>query len=97
MKGRTDQLLPALGQGYMYFGSIFAPIIQFFFIVWGLGLEDLSEKAESIKVKGYFIFMAVLVTWTIGNNLSHVMGFFIRYFPGIIILYFKKYKVRVKL
>ncbi|KAI4444749.1 hypothetical protein FMM80_24340 [Schaedlerella arabinosiphila] len=96
MKGRTDQLLPALGQGYMYFGSVFAPIVQFFFIIWGLGLEDLSEKAESIKVKGYFIFMAVLVIWTIGNNLSHVMSFFIRYFPGIIILYFKKYRVKVK-
>lgn len=97
VKGRTDQLLPALGQGYMYFGSVFAPLLQCFFIMWGIELEELSKKAKSIKVKGYFIFLAVLITWTIGNNLSHVITFFIKYLPGIIILYFKKYRVKGKL
>lgn len=94
--GRTDQLLPALGQGYMYFGPIFAPIFQFLFIIWGVGLENISEKADSIKVKGYFIFLALIATWTIGNNFSHVMSFVQRYLPGVIVLYFKRYRIKLK-
>lgn len=95
-KGRADQLLPSLGQGYMYFGSILAPTLQFLFIIWGMKFEDISKGVESIKVKGYFIFLSVVMIWTVGNNLSHVMTAMVQYLPGIIILYFMKYKVKIK-
>lgn len=97
VKGRTDQLLPSLGQGYMYFGFFFAPLLQFFFLIMGMKLEDFAKTADSNKVKGYFLFLAVVLTWTIGNNLSHVLGYFLRYLPGIIILYFKKYRIKLRL
>ena len=94
-EGRTDQLLPSLGQGYMYVGTVFAPILQFLFIAWSLGFENLAERAESVKVKGYCMFMAVVTIFTIGINLSHVLGFFLKYFPGFIILYFARYRFRL--
>ena len=92
--GRTDQLLPSLGQGYMYFGPIFAPLQQFLFIILALKLEDISDNSISVKMKGYFLFLAIVMIWTIGNNLSTIIGYGLRYLPGIIILYFIKYRCK---
>ena len=70
------------------------PCFAISFFIWGLGFEKLPERAENVKVKGYFLFVALVTVWTVGLNLSHVLGFFLRYFPGFIILFFTRYKFR---
>ncbi len=93
--GRTDQLLPSIGQGMIYFGIILAPIIPVLFVVLALKLEAWANSQSNIKLKGILLFFSIRICFLIGNNFSHFLGFISSYFLVIVLINLKNIKVVV--
>lgn len=91
--GRRDQLLPSIGQGRLYFGNVFAPIIPLFFLILVVKLELLAKK-EKRFFKKYFFYYAMVIGIMImaGNNMAH----FYRYVSRLLTIYFVFYLVKIK-
>lgn len=94
--GRTDQLLPGVGQGMLYFGRALAPVIPLLFALMSFRFEKIADKCQSIKKQGFMLFASVVCAFLIGNNLSHCLSYFFTYFPAYLLLFFSKNKVVLK-
>lgn len=95
--GRTDQLLPAAGQGYLYFGALFSPVISLLFVLLAFWSDRYFLKSASIKEKGFLFLFCLIGSFMIANNLSHCLSYLKRYAPGFLILYMKKYRIGIKI
>lgn len=92
--GRSDQLLPGIGQGALYFGYFLAPIIPCFFVCAAIKLEKWARRAESYYYKYYFYYtMLIMIILTGGNNLSHFYRYAIR--MGVVYGIFKLMSFKV--
>lgn len=93
ISGRTDQLLPAVGQGLLYFGGGLAPVIPLLFALMSFRFEKMADECQSVKKRGLMLFASVICAFLIGNNLSHCLTYFSTYFPAYALLFFSRYKV----
>ena len=90
---RTDQLIPAVGQGLLYFGGGLAPVIPLLFALMSFQFEKMADECQSVKKRGLMLFASVICAFLIGNNLSHCLTYFSTYFPAYALLFFSRYKV----
>lgn len=56
---RRSQILPMIGQGYIFFGFLFSPILSFVFVKIQSYLEKLTFKTTSLEIY-YFLSLSVV-------------------------------------
>ncbi|NBI70813.1 hypothetical protein D3Z50_07035 [Clostridiaceae bacterium] len=92
--GRSDQLLPSVGQGALYFGYIYAPVIPCFFVMLTMKLEKLAKGTANYYLKYYFYYVTfVMLILLGGNNLTHFYRYAIRF--GMVFLIMQTMSVKM--
>lgn len=96
IKDRTDQLLPAVGSGLIYFGFLLAPVIPAIMAYLVLLCERMAVKTSDIKVRGLFLFGIVAISLLMANNNLLTIGGFIKtYFLNYILILLVYRKIRL--
>lgn len=97
--GRNDQIIPMIGQGYLYFGFLFSPILSVISILL-LRYYDLKFKYDySFKKYGYAFAAVWFGSVAMSLNLSITfMWLYIRVIPFLLVLHYsnkfaKKYVI----
>ena len=71
---RRSQILPMIGQGYIYFGLFFAPILSVIFVKFSYYLYRTLKKTKSLEMK-YFISLALIrLGFMMGQNTMNMIN-----------------------
>lgn len=84
----NSQILPNIGQGYFYFGIIFAPIFSIILLVFALKCYDNLKKCNDSM--GYFINLYSTILFSFGiflYNFTLTLSLFMQYIAPIYIIY----------
>ena len=71
--GRTDQVIPATGNGLFYFGYIFAPCVSILFIRLSHYFDSLKDHASSLPEYVIYCYSCSVVSYNIYNSVSTMM------------------------
>lgn len=86
--GRVDQIIPAIGQGYFYFGYILSPILSGIVIVFSLYLEKNYTYQKDIIKRYIYILMFIMIPMIpISYNFTILIYNFTRIYMPIFIIY----------
>ncbi len=92
--GRSDQLLPSVGQGALYFGYICAPVIPCFFAMLTMKLEKMAKGTANYYFKYFFYYVTFVMMLLLGgNNLTHFYRYAIRF--GMVFLIMQTMSVKM--
>ena len=81
---RRDQILPMIGQGYIYFGAVFSPIFTVIIARIGILFDSLYIKSKKLEI--YFIASLVSFYLSQGmilnfiiimNKVSYILAFYL--------------------
>src|SRR5699024_7300372 len=56
---RGDQILPLIGEGYMYFGFLFSPLFSIIFVRLGVFFDILYFRTDNIEV----LFLSIIISF----------------------------------
>ena len=71
--GRTDQVIPATGNGLFYFSYVFAPCVSMVFIKLSHYFDKLKEKATSLPEFVVYCYSCCVVSYNIYNSVTTMM------------------------
>ena len=71
--GRSDQVIPALGNGLFYFGYVFAPLVSVVFISIAHYFEKLKNNARGLPEFIIYCYACAIVSYNIYNSIHTMM------------------------
>ena len=87
ISGRTNQIIPLIGQGYYYFGYLLAPLLHGIIIMLALYMEKRVNKTESIFNKYIFLMACIILSITpIAYNWAILVNLFTSLIIPILII-----------
>ncbi|WP_353626997.1 O-antigen polymerase [Staphylococcus hominis] len=84
--GVNDQILPLLGQGYLYFGSILAPIFSVLALFIVMLLDKKIHKSSSVFNLYIYIYLCVKFSLFFMSNATILISFFTNFFIVLFII-----------
>jgi hypothetical protein len=89
--GRTDQVIPATGNGLFYFGYLFAPLVPIFILYISAKFTKYVYKSQSIPEILIYSYASVTITYNCFNSISSLMmKLTIFILPTILIIWLNK-------
>ncbi|SOC44728.1 O-antigen polymerase [Salinicoccus kekensis] len=70
-----DQILPMIGQGYLYFGFILAPIFSLIILLIMMVLDKKSKNEKNIFLKYIYIFATLRIGLFMMVNFTNLLAF----------------------
>lgn len=67
-----SQIIPMVGQGYIHFGFIFAPLLDCFIIVIAHIMENQLNKSKRIEVFYFFSICLIRMAFLMGQNTGNI-------------------------
>lgn len=92
----TDQILPMLGQGYIYFGVVFAPVFSGVFVFAMMFFDKKSKESNSVFEIYIYAYAAVRFGLFFMSNATILTSFFTNYFLLLLILIALNKKIVLK-
>ncbi len=94
--GFRDQILPLLGQGYLYFGWILAPLFSVIMILLTMFLDRLIYNSSSIFV--LYIYTYLCLKWSLFfmSNATILISFFTNFVLILLIIAFLNEKILIR-
>lgn len=84
---QRDQILPMIGQGYLYFGFILAPVLTAIALLVMMYLDSKSVQTESIFTKFVFSYVTLKFGLLMMANFSNLLSFFVNQFLLLVIIF----------
>jgi hypothetical protein len=86
--GRTDQVIPSVGNGLFYFGYIFAPIVPATTLSLAHYFEKKIYTTNSVSFIMIYVYMASVISYNAFNSISSLfMKLFISLLPPLVIIF----------
>ncbi|XOW48510.1 hypothetical protein QYF31_08935 [Staphylococcus haemolyticus] len=97
--GVSDQILPLLGQGYLYFGAILSPIFSIIVLLVVMLLDKNIHNSNSVFTLYVYAYLCLKFSLFFMSNATILLSFFTNFFLVLLVIAIlnKKIVVRRKL
>lgn len=92
----SDQILPMIGQGYLYFGPYLAPILSVINIILVMVLDKQIYKSDSVFKIYIMSYLCIKLSLFFMANITIQMSFFTNFFLLLLIISYLNKKFIVK-
>ena len=94
--GMNDQILPLLGQGYLYFGPILAPIFSVITLFIVMLLDKNIYKSTSVFSLYVYAYLCVKFSLFFMSNATILLSFFTNFFLVLLVIKLLNQKIIIK-
>lgn len=89
--GRSDQVIPATGNGLFYFSYILAPVVSMIILYFGHYFEKCMHKSTSVPEYMIYCYSSIVISYNMFNSVSTMMmKLSITLLPLLFVLYLSK-------
>lgn len=89
--GRSDQVIPATGNGLFYFSFILAPVVSMIILCFGHYFEKCMHKSTSVPEYMIYCYSSIVISYNMFNSVSTMMmKLSITLLPLLFVLYLSK-------
>lgn len=92
----SDQILPMIGQGYLYFGPYLAPILSFISIILVMVLDKKIYKSDSVFKIYIMSYLCIKLSLFFMANATIQMSFFTNFFIILLMISYLNKKFIIK-
>lgn len=92
----SDQILPMIGQGYLYFGPYLAPVFSFISIILVMLLDKKIFKSESVFKMYIMAYLCIKLSLFYMANATINISFFTNFFIVLLIISYLNNKFIIK-
>ncbi|MGX7595064.1 hypothetical protein ACWNS2_07450 [Planococcus plakortidis] len=82
----TDQILPMLGQGYLYFGFIFSPVFSALVVLFMMYFDKKCRESKTVFEVYIYAYIAIRFGFYFMSNAVILVSFFTNYFLLLLLL-----------
>lgn len=94
--GVSDQILPMLGQGYLYFGTILAPIFSIIVLLVVMLLDKNIHNSNSVFTLYVYAYLCLKFSLFFMSNATILLSFFTNFFLVLLIIAILNNKIVVR-
>lgn len=94
--GVSDQILPLLGQGYLYFGAILAPIFSIIVLFVVMLLDKNIHNSNSVFTLYVYAYLCLKFSLFFMSNATILLSFFTNFFLVLLVIAILNKKIVVR-